>query len=125
MGQELVITRQGSAVGFGKLAQEGLYCRIYVCCRESIRIVLHTSLGQRDLGICVPGKEGFEIRTKIPIKYLGEGPFRFAVAEEKDNFYPVRQDRPFAHLRDVRRSVMVRRDGIMGIQTVISKPTGQ
>ena len=128
----------GNIIGDATVVRQGLYYNIHCICREATgrAIRVHVRCGDRyvDLGICIPMEGYFGLRTKVPVKRLGEGEFQFtADGQEKIGlalFYPVDPNKPFKAIAELKNSRLATKGGQTGI-TVISdqiskdKPTGQ
>ena len=82
-------------------------------------------MGTLDLGVCVPSAGEFIIQTRIPVKKIGEGEITFYTGSEEASFYPVSEDTSFLRLDLLRSCLMASRGDVVGVQRVISKPTGQ
>ena len=56
----------------------------------------------RNLGVCVPDKEGFVLKTRVPKKYFTEGNFLFSIdcetEEKQEKAIPVFTGMAFAYL---------------------------
>ena len=119
------ITKCGQSIGRATVELQGLYYRIHCSCREPERIILKQETGSRDLGVCVPDGEYFRIRTRIPVKYLPGNTWLFEGKDGETDFVPIREDEPFQQIAELSQQKLVHQDGEPGIQTEISKPTGQ
>ena len=125
--QEVFTVFQGSEpFGTAEIIREGLYYRIWVQCPEPARILISGCTGNRDLGICVPeAAGGFVLRTRIPVRQMGEERISFLVIPEGSRFCPISPEDPFFYLDKIRSSILVVRNSQIGLQTEISSPTGQ
>ena len=71
------------------------------------------------LGIPVPAGDAFVLETRIPVKRLPEGEFRFVLLprhrELEGKFIPLSPQEPFAYLSRLKDAYLEKRDGSIGI----------
>ncbi len=113
----------GQSVGTAQIRREGLYYALDCRCRLSGEIVyrLVARRGERtvNLGIPVPEGNWFVLRTRIPVKRLGEGELQIR-AEPKNvqwsgKFVPLSPEEPFRYLRRLQGAFLQVRDGQVGV----------
>lgn len=114
----------GSAsVGTAKVTREGLYYLFFCRCRLSGEVVCRVTVkcGDRtaDLGILVPENGAFQLKTRVPVKQLGEGKLEFLVTprhQKPDSmFVPVMAEAPFAYLSRLTDAYLAKKDGRLGV----------
>lgn len=138
MENQFQILANGNPIGTAAVVRRGLYYEIHCICHltnaDTYRVSAACGNRKIDLGICVPMDGGFGIRTRIPVKRLGEGEFCFSAARRNDKpeeqFVPVETGRPFIFLSQLKNARLAVRNGKTGIllsdtQSSISRPTGQ
>ncbi len=113
----------GRSIGRAEVRREGLYYSFDCRCRLSGEVVyrLTARCGEKteNLGIPVPEGNGFVLRTRIPVKRLGEGEITLR-AEPKHTqlsgkFVPLSPEEPFRYLRRLQDAFLQVRDGQVGI----------
>ena len=110
------------AVGTVSVSKEGLYyvldCRCRGLTKQLWRIGVITASAQRCLGVCVPEKEEFVIRTRLPIKCLGDAPFHFYIITDHndDNWLPICTDKPVCKMTLWENARFERRNGKPGLR---------
>lgn len=103
------IIYNGNTVGNAIVRREGLYyafdCQAQMPKGNIYRLKLSDGDKCIELGICVPERNCFVVRKKIPVKYWSGERFNFQITctQNGEEFYPVREDRPFAYLKDLHR----------------------
>ncbi len=105
------------------MQQEGLYWKIQCRCKLSGEVIykVHMNSGNRsvDLGVLVPGRECFEIDTRIPVKRIGTGDFSFQALPRNSNptgkFVPIYPDEPFAYIQSLQKAYLQVRNGQVGV----------
>ena len=110
-------------IGTVKVTRQGLYYSFNCRCRLSGEIMcrLTVTCGQitHDLGIPVPESGAFVLRTKLPIKQLGEGTPQFRVQPNHNTvgkrFVPISPEEPFAYLSRVQDAFLEIRNGVPGL----------
>ncbi len=113
----------GQAVGTAEVQREGLYYCFDCRCRLSGEIMYRLTVrcGERteNLGIPVPEGGRFVLRTRIPVKRLGEGTFLIRAepkhAELQGKFVPLSPEEPFRYLRRLQDAFLQVRDGQVGV----------
>ncbi len=113
----------GQAVGTAEVQREGLYYCFDCRCRLSGEMVYRLTVrcGERteNLGIPVPEGGRFVLRTRIPVKRLGEGTFLIRAepkhAELMGKFVPLSPEEPFRYLRRLQDAFLQVRDGQVGV----------
>ena len=116
------------AVGQAWVRREGLYYRIRCACRLSgdtlCRVSVRCGQVEENLGIPVPQDGEFRLETRIPVKKLGEGDFRFAVVPRHKPldglFVPLCPEEPFRYISRLKHAYLEKSKGQMGI--VIKEP---
>lgn len=93
-------------VGFAEIAKEGLYYRFSCKCKlpgsAVYRVIVSNENAIRNLGVCVPDKEGFVLKTRVPKKYFTGKNFLFSIdcktEEKQEKAIPVFTGMAFAYL---------------------------
>ncbi len=110
-------------VGTAQIIRVGLYYNIICQCKISgtkmVRIIMENESKTVDLGVCVPGENCFEIRTKIPAKQIEGDKFLFLAVENQKNktveFFPVSEEEPFIYLEKLKSAKVQIRSGEIGV----------
>lgn len=108
-------------VGYAELNRKGLYYEIHCVCEppENIPYKILVQCGKQkvDLGICVPYDNGFGLRTRVPVKRLGDGEMTFHLVKKKQDsvFVPIVQDHTFPHMDKLCDSRLVTENHQVGI----------
>ena len=113
----------GQAVGTATVYREGLYWVIVCRCRfagEGIyRISVQCGEKTEVLGIPVPEDGCFALRTKVPVKRLGEGEMRFSAVPKyempRGKFIPLCPEEPFRYLKRLEHAYLEIRNGQAGV----------
>ena len=111
------------------LSREGLYCRITCRCDLPEDVICRLkAVGQgreEGLGVLVPERGAFVLRTRIPAKRL-EGEFSFHAVPNREvlpgKFIPLSPEEPFMYLQRLKDAYLVRKNGCTGI--VIKEKAG-
>ncbi len=113
----------GQPIGTAQVRREGLYYCFDCRCRLSGEVVYRLTVrcGERteNLGIPVPEGSRFVLRTRIPVKRLGEGDLSIR-AEPKhtdlgEKFVPLAPEEPFRYLRRLQDAFLQTRNGQIGV----------
>jgi hypothetical protein len=110
-------------VGAASVKKEGLYYVFNCQCLFSGEVLytLAASCGEQtvNLGICVPVNNGFGLKTRVPIKRLGEGKMKiYAVPRHREltgKFIPIRSEEPFAYIKFLHSAYLQIRDSQFGV----------
>lgn len=110
-------------IGKAMVERQGLYYRFSCRCNLSGQVIyrLTVSCGEHreNLGVPVPVGSAFGLDTKLAMKKLGKGPFRFhAVPKHRKGegkFVPVYPEEPFAYLTRLQNAFLEFRDGQAGV----------
>jgi len=110
-------------VGKVTVTRQGLYYFFCCLCRISSDVVCRLQVqcnGQRiSLGIVVPEKDGFGLRTRVPVKRIGEGELSFSLVPKHDKgdgkFAPIFPEEPFAYIARLKGAYLAVKDGQPGI----------
>lgn len=102
----------GKEAGYARIKKEGLYWKIFCCCKLSgdvlYRVVVKTSNNQESLGILVPDNGCFVLSARISMKRLAPGEPRFLALPKHtkiaERFVSVYPDEPFAYLDRIKKS---------------------
>lgn len=113
----------GKEIGTVKITRHGLYYRFDCHCQLTGDIIcrLTVSCGSvtHSLGILVPEGGAFVLRTRMPVKQLGEGTLRFGVKPNHRSvegiFVPISPEEPFAYLSRLKDAFFEFREGIPGV----------
>ena len=112
------IIMQGKSVGTATVVKEGLYYSFFCQCNfvdsQIHSIWITWDGGCRKLGICAPCNGCFELKTKVPIKYIPEAGLKFAIDLE-EGFYPIDQDKEFCHIDKLNNARFAIRNGKPGL----------
>lgn len=117
------ITLGGQVVGVATVCREGLYWAIICRCNfhgEGIfRITARCGGKMESLGIPVPVGDCFELRTRIPVKRLGEGELRFLAVPKYEmlsgKFIPLSPEEPFRYLKRLQNAFLETCNGQVGV----------
>lgn len=109
-------------VGKVQVLRQGLYYSFHCRCRltGSVMCRLEAACGDKreSLGVLVPMDGGFGLNTRLPVKRLGEGEFRFRILPRHDKpaeqFVPIYPEEPFAYIERLKDGFLARRDGQVG-----------
>lgn len=96
----------GKNIGNVNVTKEGLYyvfhCRCDLPDSEIFRLFAENGKQVTDFGVLVPGKEGYTLLKKIPVKKFGEEPLSFRVTSQKQQHayvsIPVFENRAFDYI---------------------------
>ena len=121
--KEYTILLGAQSVGQAQVRRDGLYYDFRCRCRFSGDVIMKiaVSCGAKSeiLGTPVPQGKDFVLHKKLPIKYFGEGEFKFRAVPKQaqlDGFFvPIRQDEPFAYLNRLKNARLQRRGGVLGV----------
>ena len=109
----------GSAVGKACVSREGLYYRFVCRCQMSGQSVCRILANGISLGIPVPSGDGFELKTRLPIKYFPADTWDFTLMPNRPvlegTFVPISPEEPFAYLERLKECYLVNRDNRLGI----------
>ena len=112
----------GQTVGKAQVAREGLYYRFHCRCRLSgdmiAKVLVTTGGHQESLGVLVPNGDGFELRTRIPAKKLGQGTPEFHVVPNRagvsGQFVPIKPEEPFSYIARLKDAYLACHNGQPG-----------
>lgn len=110
-------------VGQAVMVRQGLYwhfdCRCSLSGEAIFRITVSCGGKTESLGIPVPKGKDFVLRTRLPVKKLGEGEPSFRVvpkhAPMPEQWVPVSAEEPFAYLTRLQDAYLQVRDGHVGV----------
>ena len=95
------------SVGKAQVTEQGLYYHVVCRCSLSGEVMyrLEVSCGEKreNLGVLVPGENGFGLDTRFPISRVGRGELSFRHLPRHDPlqgrlFVPITPEEPFAYL---------------------------
>ena len=126
-------------VGTVTLEKWGLFYQLECFCeipmKERCDLKLICGENEVNLGICVPYRNGFGLRTRVKAGMLQNSQIQFQLvprsAPQESSFYPVREDTPFDHLDKLENARLQIRENQIGIvfsdqrSMDSSRPTGQ
>lgn len=123
MEQNYAVTLYGKNVGKVRVSRQGLYYHIVCRCRmdSSIiyRLIVSGDLTRENLGILVPECGDFILRTKIPVKKIGDGNLKFMLVPKQEDisgpFVRIIPEEPFAYISHLKECFLVLRDGQPGV----------
>lgn len=107
----------GKIVGKAQVEKQGLYYNFLCRCRpdEKARyeIRLHHAGGEENLGLCVPEGNGLQLKTRLAVRRVGGGSYRFELMrrETAGQLFPVDPDQPFEALTHLGNGYALKRDG--------------
>ena len=110
-------------VGKANVERRGLYYYFSCRCKLSGAVMCRVSVScgghHENLGVLIPMGDVFGLDTKLAVKRLGEGVFRFLVLPKHQKtaaqFIPIRPEEPFAYITRLQDAFMEIRDGQVGI----------
>ncbi len=111
-------------VGHAEITKCGMYYMVHCVCmmKPEIhhRIEIICADNRLDLGICVPGKDCLELRTRIPVKYLGEGIPSFQITQQEENgrWYEISKENACEILPLISNAVYCVKEGIPGLHII-------
>jgi hypothetical protein len=113
----------GESIGTAQVQRQGLYyifdCRCDLSGEVVYRITVRCGENTQSLGIPVPDGNRFRLRTKIPVKNLGEGELSFRMvpkhANTDEKFVPISPEEPFRYLKRLQNAFLQVRDGKVGV----------
>ena len=123
MKERYPVTLAGRQVGTVHIQQEGLYYRILCDCRlegkDMYRLLATCGESMVDMGVLIPGEDGFVLNTRLPKKRIGSGDITFFLRsnqrDTEEKFVPLHQDEPFIYLTQLKNARLENRDGVLGI----------
>lgn len=126
MEVEYPIERNGVSVGTTRIIKEGMFLKILCRCdidyEEGLYIQIIGADKTIDLGLCVPGKFGVELVSRVLIRDLPGSAIKIQLSKrEKDEFYPVSSLSHFNGLQMLRVGRFQVRNSVAGIVVVKSK----
>lgn len=110
-------------VGKAQVERQGLYYHVVCRCNLTGQVMyrLEVCCGDRreNLGILVPGENGFGLDTRFPVSRVGTGPLQFRLLPRHDamegrHFVPIIPEEPFAYLSRLKNAFLERREGMLG-----------
>ena len=124
MDRQYSVSRNGQHCGKVTVTCRGLYYQIHCRCilppEDIFRLQVQCSGKTENLGVLVPGEDGFGLDTRIPVKRLGEGALTFSVRSKREpdagRFVPIAEEEPFAYIARLKESFLEIRNGQMGIR---------
>ena len=110
-------------VGRVQISRQGLYYQIVCFCRLSgdvmYRLWAETDGRRESLGILVPEGSSFGLRTRIPVKRIGDGNVSFFIEPKtpkiKGKFVPLCPEEPFSYIARLKDAYLLEKDGMKGI----------
>ena len=117
------ILQGNESIGSAQIVRQGLYycfdCHCDLCGEVVHRLTVTCGGNTHNLGIPVPEGELFVLRTKLPVKQLGEGmPQIRAQPMHKPMgaaFVPISPEEPFTYLSRLKDGFLEIRDGVPGL----------
>ncbi len=106
-------------IGTTRVEEKGLYYHFYCAIRPKTpgkyHIYLQSGKQTTNLGLCVPEKDEFILRTSIPIKNIPSQQMRFSAVliPKCEEQYIVEAHRPFGQLMHLNNAYLAERDGQM------------
>lgn len=110
-------------IGQAKVTRQGLYYHFSCKCELSgdvlYRISVSCNAHHENLGVLIPMDGCFGLKTKLSVRRLGEGLFRFQALPKhqkcEGKFVPVFPDEPFAYLKRLQNAYLEIRNGQAGV----------
>ena len=110
-------------IGKVQVVRQGLYYQFSCRCRLSgdvmYRLGVSCGAKRENLGILVPLGQRFGLDTRLAVKRLGEGSFRFRVLPKHQKavgqFVPLHPEEPFAYITRLQETFLETRDGQVGL----------
>lgn len=129
MNKIFEIKMDGQRIGEVEMKKEGLYYRFQCRCQlvqpNICTITLFSNGKEHKLGICVPTGNDFCLNTRIPIKYIGEGPFAFFAtvksSAEQERFCPIDPAKGFSELALLENARLCMRNNQLGVQITVTQ----
>lgn len=117
------VTLCGNNVGKVSVAKQGLYYLFECKCRipkETVSRLQVTSGNKKiSLGVLTPSENGFELRTKIPVKYFESENMEFTIETKKEehvaSFVPIYPEEPFSYIEQLKEAYLIKQNGRVGI----------
>lgn len=110
-------------VGKAQVTQQGLYYHVVCRCSLSGEVMyrLEVACGEKreNLGILVPGENGFGLDTRFPISRVGRGALSFRLVPRHDTlrdrmFVSITPEEPFAYLSRLKDAFLEIQEGKKG-----------
>lgn len=113
----------GKEVGTAKVTRQGLYysfdCRCALSGEVICRVTVTCGEKTHSLGIPVPEGGAFVLRTRLPVKQLGEGQLGFQAQPNHRPvaglFVPISPEEPFGYLSRLQDAFLEFREGVPGV----------
>lgn len=110
-------------IGKANVTRQGLYYHFSCRCRLSGDVIYRLSVScgghHENLGVLVPMGSEFGLDTKLAVKRLGEGAFRFQALPKHQQttgrFIPIHPEEPFTYITRLQDSFLEIRDGQVGV----------
>ncbi len=114
-------------IGRAEVEKQGLYYCIDCRCTlpEDDMYRIRVSGGKtEDLGTCVPMDGAFGLKTRIPVKHLGDEPFQFQIVgkhQKESLFCPIRAEEPFDYIPLLPGAKLAEEKGEIGIDLQVTE----
>lgn len=113
----------GRAIGRASVQRQGLYylfdCRCSLSGESMFCISVTCGTNTENLGILVPEDGAFVLRTRLPVKRLGEELLRFEAVpkhtQRREEFIPLSPEEPFRYLQRLQNAYLQTRNGHFGV----------
>ena len=123
------VTLAGQRMGDVTVSRQGLYWQFSCRCRLSGEVMYHLCVQVSDtvekLGLLTPEDGAFCLRTKLPMKRLGQGTPVFLIRPKHEpltgQFIPVRPEEPFAYLHRLQEAHLAKQNQQIGIVLPLEK----
>lgn len=110
-------------IGTAKVTRQGLYygfdCRCDLSGEVICRLTVTCGTKTHNLGIPVPEGGAFKLRTRLPVKQLGEGKLQFQAQPNhrsvEGQFVPISPEEPFSYLSRLQDAFLEVREGVPGV----------
>ena len=111
------------SVGKAQVTEQGLYYHVVCRCSLSGEVMYRLEVSCREkrenLGVLVPGENGFGLDTRFPISRVGRGVLSFCLLPRHDPlqgrlFVPITPEEPFAYLSRLKDAFLEIQEGKKG-----------
>ena len=130
--KQYIVYMGDEPIGTGQIQKDGLYLIISANCKLSgqvpHRLIASWEDKELELGIFVPNRENYEMKTRIAAKKWGRGEPVFRVVPKHNrlpaNFVPISIQEPFRWIDQLEKATFGVKDGISGVIIQSAGPQG-
>ena len=120
---EYKVWYQSKIVGAAQIEKQGMFYLIHCRCtlpeKGNYRLFVEGGSITENLGILIPNKQGYEVRSRIAINKIGQGELTFAIrkndTESSDKFYPVCENEIFSAIDQLDKGRLAVHEDRLGI----------